>query len=250
MYVVRYGQAAMSGMEAGIQSGKKDSAPDLSKYPGVFYLYVLGSGGHTTEMVALIKQSFRPNKNAHRRYIITDGDLHSMNQNQSLERLIRLNCLDGTAGTHDTFLVTRARSVHQSFFTSIFTSMECALEILAALMVTPKKRLGQVNATDFKYPHVIVTNGPGTGFIVAAVALFLKVVWLAPQNRLKVVFIETWARTHKLGLTGKLFYWSQIADLFVVQNDTLAKGVGKPSIGNVNMRVARLSRGPTAGSKN
>lgn len=248
MYVIRKGQPAMSGIEADIQSGKKDSAPDLSKYSAVSYLYVLGSGGHTTEMMALIKQSFKPNKNAHRRYIITDGDRHSINQNKSLERLIRLNCLDGTAGTHDTLLVTRARSVHQSFFTSVFTSMQCAFGILAALTMIPAKRMRQPNSADFKYPHVIVTNGPGTGFIVALVAFVLKVVWLAPQDRLKVVFVETWARTHHLGLTGKLFYWSQIAALFVVQNDTLAKGVGKPSIGNVNMRVAQLPRGPVAAS--
>ncbi|KAF3765512.1 family 1 glycosyltransferase, partial [Cryphonectria parasitica EP155] len=196
--------------------------PDLSQLPAVSYLYVLGSGGHTTEMMALIKQSFKANRNQHRRYIITDGDTHSLNSSKGLEKLIRTNC-PNDAGTHDTLIVTRARAVHQSFFTSVFTSALCALEIVAALTMVPPKRAGQPNAGAFRYPHIIVTNGPGTGFIVGLVAFALKVLGCAPKNRLKVVFVETWARDHKLGLTGKLFDKTGIADLFVVQSHTLAK---------------------------
>lgn len=157
--------------------------------------------------------------------------------------MIRLNCPDGTGGTHDTHVVTRARSVHQSWFTSIFTSAKSALDILAALAMIPPKRTSQPNATSFLYPHVIVTNGPGTGFIVALVAFMLKLVGLAPLNRLTVIFVETWARTHNLGLTGKLFQWTQIADVFVVQQKSLAKVTGKPDIGSVNMRLAQLKNG-------
>lgn len=228
-------------LEPGLMSGKKNAGPDLAQLPAVSYLYVLGSGGHTTEMIAIIKQSFKANKNQHRRYVITDGDTHSLNQSKGLERLIRTNCTED-AGTHDTLIVTRARAVHQSFVTSVFTSARSALEIIAALTMLPPKRKDGPSPALFRWPHVIVTNGPGTGFIVGLVAFALKVICWVPRDRLKVVFVETWARNHKLGLTGKLFNMTGIADLFVVQSPSLAKAVGKPNIGNVNFRYAQLPR--------
>lgn len=231
----------MADLESDLKSGKNDAVADLSHLSAVTYLYVLGSGGHTTEMMALIKQSFKPSKNQHRRYITTNGDTHSLNQIEALENLIRIKCPQDK-GTFDILIATRARAVHQSFLTSIFTSIRCANEIFAALTMIPPKRVDQPNAQDFKYPNVIVTNGPGTGFIVALVAFVLKFVFCAPLNRLKVIFIETWARDHKLGLTGKLFYWTKIYDLFVVQSYRLAKIVDKANIGNVNFRYAQLPR--------
>lgn len=210
--------------------------------PAVSYLYVFGSGGHTTEMGALIKLSFKSNKNQHRRYIITDGDQHSQNQERSLESLIQRSCTDEAAGTYDTIIVPRARKVYQSYASSVYTSLRSALDILVALTTIPAQRAGTTNAKEFQYPHVIVTNGPGTGFIVGLMAHVLKVLYLAPQDRLRVVFVETWARTQNLGLTGKLFYWTDIPDVFVVQSEKLSKVVGKPNIGNVNVRWAQSKR--------
>lgn len=215
---------------------------DLSHLPAISYLYVFGSGGHTTEMTALIKLSFKANKNQHRRYIITDEDQHSQNREKALEGLIHQSCPGEAAGTHDTIIVPRARKVYQSYASSIYTSLRCALDILVALTTIPAQRARTPNAQEFQYPHVIVTNGPGTGFIVGLMAHMLKVLYLAPQDRLRVVFVETWARTHNLGLTGKLFYWTDIADVFVVQSEKLSKIVGKSYIGNVNLRWAQSRR--------
>lgn len=223
-------------------SGKKDSSPDLSQLPAVSYLYVLGSGGHTTEMIALMKLTFKANNNQHRRYITTSGDQHSLNQQIALEQAIQAKYPSGSAGTHDTIVVTRARSVYQSYFSSIFTSLQSANDILVALTEIPHPRAADPNAEHFRYPHVIVTNGPGTGFVVGIVAYLLKLFFIVPNDRLRIVFVETWARTHKLGLTGKLFHMSRIADLFVVQSSTLSEAVGKPTIGNVNLRYAQVGR--------
>lgn len=225
-----------------MMSGKKDSSPDLSQRPAVSYLYVLGSGGHTTEMMALIKLSFKANKNQHRRYITTSGDQHSLNQQITLEQAIQTKYPSGSAGTHDTVVVTRARSVYQSYLSSILTSLQSAHDILIALTEIPQQRVADTNAEHFRCPHVIVTNGPGTGFIVGIVAYLLKLFFLVPNDRLKIVFVETWARTHKLGLTGRLFDLSRIADLFVVQSSTLSEAVGKPSISNVNLLYAKVGR--------
>lgn len=230
-----------------VQSGKKDSAPDLSKLPAVSYLYILGSGGHTGEMVDLIKLSYKPSKNAHRRYIISRGDKTSVAAKRALENLIQDKCLDGTAGTHDSLLVTRARDVGDPYYLLPFTAQRSALDVLVALVSVPRQRADQSNARDFKYPHVIVTNGPGTGFVVGLVALLLKILWLAPQNRLKVIYFESWARTDKPGLTGQLFHQFPLAHLFAVQNDQLAQVIGKPNIGNISARYAAL---PTPTSKN
>lgn len=225
-----------------VEAGMQRPGPDLSHHPALSYLYVMGSGGHTTEMVSLIKLSFKANHNQHRRYIITHGDHHSQERERVMESAFHKSCPDGSAGTYDTFLVTRAREVHQSYLTSVYSSLRCALDILAALTKIPAQRIGQPNATDFKYPHVIVTNGPGTGFIVGLMAHILKILYLVPQDRLKIIFVETWARSHNLGLTGKLFYWTGIADLFVVQSKQLSKIVDKPNIGNLNNRLAKVTR--------
>lgn len=193
-------------------------------------------------MMALIKLSFKAKKNQHRRYIITSGDQHSLNQQIALEQAIQEKYPNGSAGTQDTVVVTRARSVHQSFLSSIFTSLQSANDILIALTEVPQQYATDPKAEHFRCPHVIVTNGPGTGFVVGVVAYLLKLFFLAPNDRLKIVFVETWARTHKLGLTGKLFDMSRIADLFMVQSTTLSEAVGKPNIGNVNLRYAQVGR--------
>lgn len=219
---------------------ERQTLHDLSKVAAASYLFVLGSGGHTTEMSALIKLSQKPYRHTHRRYLITAGDNHSRNQASLLEEKMIQSHADASAGTSDMVIVTRARSVHQSYITSVFTSLKCFFEIANALIDIPSARVGQPGAEDFRSPHVIVTNGPGTGFIVGLVALFLKVFHVVPHDRLKVVFVETWARTHSLGLTGKLFYVTQIADLFVVQSEDLAKAINKPCIGNVNKKWADL----------
>lgn len=227
-------------IDVGIETPKPGL--DLSHLPAISYLYVFGSGGHTTEMTALIKLSFKANKNQHRRYIITEEDQHSQNKERALENLIHESCTDEAAGTYDTIIVPRARKVYQSYASSVYTSLRCALDILVALTTIPAQRAGTPNAKEFQYPHVIVTNGPGTGFIVGLMAHILRVLYLVPQDRLRVVFVETWARTHNLGLTGKLFYWTDIADVFVVQSEKLSRIVGKPDIGNVNLRWAQSRR--------
>lgn len=213
----------------------------------VSYLYVLGSGGHTTEMIDLIKLTWKPNEFAHRRYIITPDDTTSKLRKRELERLIGMADNGLSAGTHDTFLVNRTRDVHETFLSSIRSTLRCFGQVIDALTQTPAKRVLDSPTDAYKHPHVIVTNGPGTGFIVALVAFTLKVLYLAPADRMQVLYFESWARTHNLGVTGKLFHWlSPLVSLFAVQNDTLAKKFGKPNIGNINAMLAKLPRPATA----
>ncbi|KAK0626335.1 glycosyltransferase family 1 protein [Immersiella caudata] len=213
-------------------------APDTESLPAVYFLYVLGSGGHSAEMIETIKQKFRGQKNQHRRYVITSGDKSSINMITGLETTISDACPDDRAGTRDVFLIKRARAVHQPLWTSPFTCLISAAHAVNALTREPNLRPITRYGHQFKYPHVVVTNGPATGFIIGVVAHLLKIFYLVPPNRLKIVYIESWAKTKTLSLSGKLFYWTGIANMFCVQHETLAKSIpGARYVGIVTARV-------------
>lgn len=226
-------------MEQAWKATKKGPVPEHVESPATYIVYVLGSGGHTGEMCEMIKQQFRPDALAHRRYLITSGDSHSVNAVNRLENVIRaMYPVDANGstlgGTWEIVDVVRARHVHQPLFAAWYTALLSALSIVQALRQPPKLRKTSTKAkTPLTYPNLIVTNGPGTGFIVCLVAFVLRMLYIIPADRCSVLFIETWAHVSTLSLTGKLFYYSRIADLFVVQHEQLAKNTGQKYIGEV-----------------
>lgn len=211
--------------------------PRTGHLPAVYFLYVMGSGGHTAEMSEMIRRKFSGQRNTHRRYVSTTGDEHSAASIAMTETLIKDAYIDGNGGTWDHFQVKRARAVHQPLYTAWFTSIWSALNIVNALSREPNERPYDKHGQLYKYPHVVITNGPGTGFILCLVAHLLKIFYLVPQNRLKLVYVESWAHTRTLSLTGKLFHWTSIADLFCVQHRDLAEKFGKHYVGLVTERT-------------
>ena len=249
-------------MDKAWKAARRGPVPDNAQLPSTYFMYVLGSGGHTGELCEMIKQQFRPNPRSHRRYIITSGDRHSINAVERLEGLISQTFppdAQGVSpgGTWDISHVVRARRVHQPLYTAWLSALQSALSIVQALLRPPPPppspttnsssssspaiqrppAKGDGRATrrvePFTYPNLIVTNGPGTGFIVCFVAFVLKMLWVIPADRCSILFIETWAHVSTLSLTGKLFRYSGIADLFVVQHEPLAKTTGQRFIGDV-----------------
>ncbi|EPE07645.1 glycosyltransferase family 1 protein [Ophiostoma piceae UAMH 11346] len=227
-------------MEQAWKATKQGPIPDHVASPGTYIVYVLGSGGHTGEMCEMIKQQFRPDPLSHRRYLITSGDTHSANAVSRLENVIRKMFpvgADGRSmgGSWDVVDIVRARHVHQPLFAAWYTTLLSALSIVQALRRAPKPRARSKEQprAAFDYPNLIVTNGPGTGFIVSLVAFVLRMLFIIPANRCSVLFIETWAHVSTLSMTGKLFYYSRIADMFVVQHEQLAKNTGEKYIGEV-----------------
>jgi len=212
------------------QSGAQ---PKTSPLAARYFAYVLGSGGHTGELCEIIKQTFWATSTLHRRYIVTSGDNHSLVALSKIEGLIHDAHPAQSAGTWDVYEVTRARRVHQPFWTAPYTSLLSAVSAVEALLRPPEATAQSSADDDFRYPHVIITNGPGTGFIVCLVAHLLKMCCLAPEDRLKVVYIETWAHMSTLSLTGKLFSYTNIADIFMVQHKKLADKTGKRFVGEV-----------------
>ena len=189
-------------------------------------------------MIDTITQQFQGQANQHRRYVITSGDTSSQGMVEKLEARITKAYPNEKAGTRDVFKIRRARDVHQSLLTAPLTCLVSAGHAISALTREPTLRSAKRYGYQFKYPHVIVTNGPASGFIVSLVAHSLKLFYLVPKNRLKVVYIESWARSKTLSLTGKLFLWTGIADKFCVQHETLAKLTGAEYMGRVGIRPA------------
>ncbi|CAK7219331.1 UDP-N-acetylglucosamine transferase subunit [Sporothrix curviconia] len=240
--------ARRGAMDKAWKAARRGPVPDDAQLPSTYFMYVLGSGGHTGELCEMIKQQFRPNPRSHRRYIITSGDRHSNNAVERLEGLISQKFPPDAqgispGGTYDVVHVVRARRVHQPLYTAWLSALQSALSIVQALLRPPKPtprpppQKGDDNPgtrlEPFTYPNLIVTNGPGTGFIVCFMAVALKMLCAIPENRCSILFIETWAHVSTLSLTGKLFYYSRIADLFVVQHEPLAKKTGQRFIGDV-----------------
>ncbi|EFX06549.1 glycosyltransferase family protein [Grosmannia clavigera kw1407] len=228
-----------SAMDQAWTAARRGGVPDALQLPSTYFLYVLGSGGHTGELCEMVKQQFRPNPRSHRRYLITSGDQHSEHAVAQLEGRIQqaFPSADdggiGPAGTWDVFRVVRARSVHQPLWSTGYTTVLSALSVVQALVRRSRDRLTVRDAADFNLPHLIVTNGPGTGFVVCLVAHILKLLGLVPASRCAVLYIETWAHVSTLSLTGKLFYHSGIADMYVVQHEALAARTGQRFVGDV-----------------
>lgn len=159
-------------------------------------LIVIGSGGHTAEMLRLMnkmdKLKFIP-----RLYILADTDTTSCNQIESNE-----------SGTDWSIAsIPRSRHVNQSYLTSILST------IFSTVMTMPIVFI-------FK-PDVVLCNGPGTCVPVCFVALMMRLFHYANTS---VIFVESICRVKTLSLTGKLMFI--FADLIIVQWPELKRKYG------------------------
>ncbi|KAI0008407.1 glycosyltransferase family 1 protein [Xylariaceae sp. FL0662B] len=190
-----------------------------------YALIVCGSGGHTSEMIKMIKQSIRPEENSHRRWVIATDDKLSFEKVLAFERELgeRFGQRGLRCGTFDILYFRRGRAVHQSWFTTPWTSFCSLIYVLRILLTVPSIR----RIHGLQFPGVIVTDGPGTGFLFLLAAHFLKLFYIAPDQYMKTVFIESWARATSLSLSGKLVCFFELADVFVVQHQDLATRYNK-----------------------
>ena len=199
-------------------------------------MVVLGSGGHTTEMLQLL-QELDTKRYAPVIYVVADSDTTSIPR---LQKYIREgNTQNGKRLSWDgrypvekkndavaakengnehngatVYRLPRAREVHQSYLSSIPTTLHALLQ---TIMLMWKVR-----------PELVLANGPGTCVPVIYSAflyrllqsLLLRFVLLLPNNTnhhcscCKVIFVESLCRVKSLSLSGKLVY--PIVDQFVV----------------------------------
>eukprot|EP00574_Skeletonema_japonicum_P001918 CAMPEP_0201740714 /NCGR_PEP_ID=MMETSP0593-20130828/46445_1 /ASSEMBLY_ACC=CAM_ASM_000672 /TAXON_ID=267983 /ORGANISM="Skeletonema japonicum, Strain CCMP2506" /LENGTH=304 /DNA_ID=CAMNT_0048235035 /DNA_START=17 /DNA_END=931 /DNA_ORIENTATION=- len=205
----------------------------------------LGSGGHTTEMIQLL-QELDPKIYAPIVYIVAKSDVTSIPRlqryilsngtkdgkdcyqqwegryPQSVNNAIKSSSDDDDGATTtpqaqqaQVYTLPRAREVHQSYISSIFTTLYSTYKTAQLLWRIQ--------------PHLIVTNGPGTcvpivycAFILRCLFSFLHLFRFdrdSPSSSsskiiFRTIFIESLCRVKTLSLSGKLVY--PIVDSFVV----------------------------------
>lgn len=194
---------------------------DWSKWyynEGEFVLIFAGSGGHTTEMLRLLKLKEPYDKSHCRRYVVTSGDQRSsaMIHDYEAQRAQRLAMCDiQFFGTYEIVFVARARNVGQSWLTTPFSALWCLWDCYRILNLP---RPGALPGAQIEFPQTILCNGPGSSAMFVLVAHLMRMYGLMPTNRGVTVFVESVARVRSLSLTGKIFYYLDLADVFVVQH--------------------------------
>ncbi|KAB8670380.1 hypothetical protein FH972_026293 [Carpinus fangiana] len=183
-------------------------------------LIVLGSGGHTAEMLAMLRNL----DTAHvtrRSYIVSSGDDFSARKAVDFEQTLeeRAATQDGKSSNvgpaaYSIHVVPRARRIYQPLYTAPFTSAQCFAGCLRVLLAGRKQ----------ERPDLIVTNGPATAVIVVFAALVLKFAGLAGRGKMRTVYVESFARVKRLSLSGRILVW--VVDRFLVQWETLRKQLG------------------------
>ena len=153
-------------------------------------LVVLGSGGHTAEMLRLITD-FDFGRYTPLTLVTAATDTTSR---AKAERELPREAL-ATARWAE---IPRAREVGQSFGSSVPSTLK-ALFACVRLIWTAS-------------PDLVLVNGPGTCVPVAV---------LARLAGARVVFVESWCRVESLSLTGRIMYW--VAHRFVVHWPELAR---------------------------
>lgn len=176
---------------------------------GAKLLVVIGSGGHTAEMVHILRSFLSDEKKKtkkrddfsnlfpKREYIFAVSDRTSV---AKIERFEREEVQGGTNGEYRNHFVPRAREVGQSYFTSVFTTL---LAFWHSWRVYWKTK-----------PDAILTNGPGT-CVPVILACFLGKVF-GHNSACKVMYVESVARTRRMSLSGRLCYGLRLADVVFV----------------------------------
>jgi beta-1,4-N-acetylglucosaminyltransferase len=161
-------------------------------------MIILGSGGHTTEMLEIVQclnvENYEP-----RIYVLSEQDSNSCLKAIDVEA--RKGHVMGDASKENYTFVTipRSRRVKQSYFTSIFTTLH---SIVCCIPVVFRQR-----------PELILANGPGVCVPICFLAFLSKVLMI--NRSCRIVFVESYCRVKTLSLSGKILFW--FTDLFVVQ---------------------------------
>mmetsp|Transcript_26393 Transcript_26393/g.50130 ORF Transcript_26393/g.50130 Transcript_26393/m.50130 type:complete len:223 (+) Transcript_26393:236-904(+) len=170
-------------------------------------MIVLGSGGHTAEMLRLV-EAMRPEIYVPRIYVVAATDKLGTAKAAQAELQLSQNMAVPptiTAKTHEVAIIPRSREVGQSWSSSVITT---AWAILVSIVLVFKQS-----------PDVVLCNGPGTCIPIVLAAFTMRVLGLKSVH---IIYIESIARVDHLSLTGKILYHLRLSNLFLVQWEKLA----------------------------
>ena len=164
-------------------------------------MIVFGSGGHTSEMLMMLKpDASKKQQSIFERYgkvyfVIGHSDTWSLRKIKDfLKENMGINIQDEINKKRlEIVKIYRAREVKQSYITSVFTTLYA---ILHSLLVLAKIQI-------FNKLDLVVSNGPGTALPICYIHFILSRVLLF-NVKAKVLFIESFCRVQDLSLTGKL----------------------------------------------
>lgn len=177
-------------------STRHKDAPTFQGLAGPHLMVLLGSGGHTGEMLRLLKDLDLA-KYSRRTWV------HYPEDAISLKRAVEFDESKCNSGKCVNKEMIRARDVGQGWISTVFSSLESIKSCISIVTHPP--------------PDVLVCNGPGTSVILCGTVFVLKYLGL---NHTRIVYIESLARVHNLSLSGKLLL--PISDRFLVQWPSVA----------------------------
>ncbi len=186
--------------------------PANKQHKPIKLLILLGSGGHTGEMIRILKQFHRLSA-FKRHYIISSGDSTSIENITKFETLKSDKEKQKAESTSDCKAIKytklpRARNIGEGKLLATFhTIYSFAITVLTFCT------LGRG-----EYPDLFLCNGPGTAIPVAYTLFAMKFLGLC---KTKIVYVESLARVQQLSLTGLLIL--PISDRVVVQWKPLAR---------------------------
>ena len=194
----------------------------LFPHPPLRTLIVLGSGGHTSEILYMtqylnhpspLHDSLDKNDDQSGRTVGAPAPLQfdpifyckASTDSTSHDRLSHYLMKDPSSDSNakkptEIYNIPRSREVGQSYLTSIYTTL---VAILYSLQLVYTLR-----------PNVILCNGPGTCIPICAITLLYRFLNILPNHQTYIVFIESFCRVQTLSLSGKLLH--PVADLFIV----------------------------------
>ncbi|KRY51146.1 Gut-specific cysteine proteinase [Trichinella britovi] len=155
---------------------------------------VLGSGGHTMEILRLV-QSFDNSKYNPIHFIIADTDSNSV---EKVKPMLK----DGNVSFST---IRRCREVKQSIS-----------NVFLPTLVATGQSLVQIWRTN---PELLLCNGPGTCLPVCFAAFFVDLLF---GRTCRIIYVESVCRVTRLSLTCKILYYFYIADYVLVQWPELA----------------------------
>ncbi|KAK5965324.1 Asparagine Linked Glycosylation (ALG) Nematode [Trichostrongylus colubriformis] len=152
---------------------------------------VMGSGGHTMEMLELLKNlgpQYTP-----RCYVVADTD--NMSQDKVLEFEKSRN-----NGVFEICRIPRSREVGQSFLTAVPTTLYSFIYALRIVWMAS--------------PDLLLVNGPGSCIPVVFAAALFDMIRLRDTV---IIYEESICRVENLSLSGSILYFLGLADDIIVQ---------------------------------
>lgn len=146
-------------------------------------------------MLEIVKK-LKIDKYTPRFYVVAENDQNSMDKLMEIEK---------DRSDFKIYTITRSRKVHQSYLSSVGTTLASIFNCIPLLM--------------HSRPDLILSNGPATCVPVCLVAFLLKVFYI--NSRVKIAFIESYCRVKTLSLSGWILLY--LTDIFVVQWPKISK---------------------------